>query len=175
MQSICKPLTSISSIIDPCQCNDISICTTAALSNSNIILIDEKEDETDEREYSPDDLTPSGSSILLHAADDSKIARKYRKKKRTTFTSSQLQQLETRFNQQKYLTKLDRCQLAQVLGLTEKHVKTWYQNRRTKWKRECTDEIWSREREHAAANMYTQHLQLKSINTSPSPKYTMVN
>lgn len=92
--------------------------------------------------------------------------KKYKKKKRTTFSSSQLQQLEMRFNQQKYLTKMDRCRMAAGLGLTEKHIKTWYQNRRTKWKRECTDEMWSRERETAAANMYTQHLQLKSLSSA---------
>lgn len=84
------------------------------------------------------------------------------KKKRTTFTSSQLESLEIRFSQQKYLTKHDRTKLASSLGLTEKHIKTWYQNRRTKWKRECSDEVWSKERETAAAAMYAQHLQLKS-------------
>ena len=84
------------------------------------------------------------------------------KKKRTTFSSSQLESLEIRFNQQKYLTKHDRSKLAASLGLTEKHIKTWYQNRRTKWKRECSDEVWSKERENAATAMYAQHLQLKS-------------
>ena len=84
------------------------------------------------------------------------------KKKRTTFSSSQLENLEIRFNEQKYLTKHDRSKLAATLGLTEKHIKTWYQNRRTKWKRECSDEVWSKERENAATAMYAQHLQLKS-------------
>ena len=97
----------------------------------------------------------------------------YQKKKRTTFTSSQLQQLESRFNQQKYLTKHDRSNLAQKLGLTEKHIKTWYQNRRTKWKKECTDEIWSRERESAAAVMYTQHLKIKSLSMNTSTDCTV--
>ena len=87
------------------------------------------------------------------------------KKKRTTFSSSQLESLEIRFNQQKYLTKHDRSKLAAALGLTEKHIKTWYQNRRTKWKRECSDEVWSKERESAAALMYAQHLQLKSVSS----------
>ena len=101
--------------------------------------------------------------------------KKYKKKKRTTFSSSQLQRLEARFSQQKYLTKLDRCKLAQTLGLTEKHVKTWYQNRRTKWKCECTDEAWSREREHAAAAMYTQHLQIKSLSSTSNSSSSQSN
>lgn len=131
---------------------------------------DEIEDLTGGEDDS--DTSSPGPSSSEHGgldegeAGSSRAEKKYKKKKRTTFTSSQLQQLETRFNQQKYLTKLDRCRMAQSLGLTEKHIKTWYQNRRTKWKRECTDEMWSRERENAAANMYTQHLQLKSMSGS---------
>lgn len=85
------------------------------------------------------------------------------KTRRTTFTNNQLRELKCNFTRQKYLTKLDRCALAERLGLTEKHVKTWYQNRRTKWKKECIEEIWSKERETAAANMYRQHLQLKRL------------
>ena len=91
----------------------------------------------------------------------------YKKKRRTTFTNNQLQELESKFLKQKYLTKLDRCLLAASLGLTEKHIKTWYQNRRTKWKKECTDTTWSKEREAAAAAMYNQYVQMKALKTSP--------
>ena len=87
----------------------------------------------------------------------------YKKKRRTTFTNNQLQELESKFLKQKYLTKLDRCLLASSLGLTEKHIKTWYQNRRTKWKKECTDTAWSKEREAAAAAMYNQYVQMKAL------------
>ena len=91
----------------------------------------------------------------------------YKKKRRTTFTNNQLQELESKFLKQKYLTKLDRCMLADSLGLTEKHIKTWYQNRRTKWKKECTDATWSKEREVAAAAMYNQYVQMKAFKTPP--------
>lgn len=91
----------------------------------------------------------------------------YKKKRRTTFTNNQLQELENKFIKQKYLTKLDRCMLADSLGLTEKHIKTWYQNRRTKWKKECTNATWSKEREVAAAAMYNQYVQIKAFKTSP--------
>lgn len=114
---------------------------------------EEEDEEEDEKEEAEEEETEIGSNWT----------RRKCKKKRTTFTSNQLKELERKFNQQKYLTKLDRCALAQRLGLTEKHVKTWYQNRRTKWKKECTEEAWSKERETAATNMYRQHLQLKSF------------
>lgn len=94
-------------------------------------------------------------------------SKRYKKKRRTTFTNNQLQELESKFLKQKYLTKLDRCMLADSLGLTEKHIKTWYQNRRTKWKKECTDTTWSKEREAAAAAMYNQYVQMKAFKTSP--------
>lgn len=42
----------------------------------------------------------------------------------------------TRFRSQKYLSVADRGQVAETLNLSETQVKTWYQNRRTKWKRQ---------------------------------------
>lgn len=84
------------------------------------------------------------------------------KKSRTSFTKGQIHKLEVKFDEQKYLTKLDRTQLAQELGLTEKHVKTWFQNRRTKWKKDCSDVDWSKHKEMAATLMYNQYLENKN-------------
>jgi hypothetical protein len=47
----------------------------------------------------------------------------------------QLIGLEKRFENQKYLSTPDRIQLAESLGLSQLQVKTWYQNRRMKWKK----------------------------------------
>lgn len=54
---------------------------------------------------------------------------------RTVFTDMQLIGLEKRFENQKYLSTPDRIQLAESLGLSQLQVKTWYQNRRMKWKK----------------------------------------
>ena len=86
----------------------------------------------------------------------------FSKKKRTAFTAKQLQELELKFSKQKYLTKADRMELAAALGLTEKHVKTWYQNRRTKWKRGTTEVEWSKQREFAATMMYHRFIRERS-------------
>lgn len=102
---------------------------------------------------------------------EKRIDGSFRKKKRTAFTTRQLQELEAKFAEQKYLTKSDRTRLAKRLGLTEKHVKTWYQNRRTKWKRGTTEAEWSRERENSAAAMYHQFVTEKnrhSLNSTHS-------
>lgn len=47
--------------------------------------------------------------------------------------------LERRFDSQKYLSTPDRADLARALGLTQLQVKTWYQNRRMKWKKQVYD------------------------------------
>uniref|UniRef100_A0AC34GLW8 Homeobox domain-containing protein n=1 Tax=Panagrolaimus sp. ES5 TaxID=591445 RepID=A0AC34GLW8_9BILA len=59
------------------------------------------------------------------------------RKARTIFTDKQLQELETTFDRQKYLSVQDRMDLAHRMGLSDTQVKTWYQNRRTKWKRQA--------------------------------------
>uniref|UniRef100_A0A1I8FY19 Homeobox domain-containing protein n=1 Tax=Macrostomum lignano TaxID=282301 RepID=A0A1I8FY19_9PLAT len=61
-----------------------------------------------------------------------------KRRRRTAFTHSQLQFLERRFHCQKYLSVADRADIAEQLELTETQVKTWYQNRRTKWKRQTS-------------------------------------
>ncbi|KAK6195494.1 hypothetical protein SNE40_000913 [Patella caerulea] len=58
------------------------------------------------------------------------------RKARTAFTDHQLSSLEKTFERQKYLSVQDRMELAAKLNLTDTQVKTWYQNRRTKWKRQ---------------------------------------
>ncbi|KAG5682708.1 hypothetical protein PVAND_012042 [Polypedilum vanderplanki] len=61
---------------------------------------------------------------------------KKQRKARTAFTDHQLQTLEKSFERQKYLSVQDRMELANKLNLSDTQVKTWYQNRRTKWKRQ---------------------------------------
>lgn len=44
-------------------------------------------------------------------------------------------ELEKKFENQKYLSPPERKRLAKVLQLSERQVKTWFQNRRAKWRR----------------------------------------
>ncbi|XP_015764587.1 PREDICTED: homeobox protein BarH-like 1 [Acropora digitifera] len=55
---------------------------------------------------------------------------------RTVFTRKQLLDLEQRFDKEKYLSTHGRNNLAHQLQLTPLQVKTWFQNRRMKWKKE---------------------------------------
>ncbi|XP_068152620.1 hematopoietically-expressed homeobox protein Hhex [Drosophila tropicalis] len=51
------------------------------------------------------------------------------------FTSQQTKNLESRFASSKYLSPEERRHLALQLKLTDRQVKTWFQNRRAKWRR----------------------------------------
>ena len=57
------------------------------------------------------------------------------RKSRTVFTDLQLRVLEKTFSEQRYLDSTSRAKLSQILGLNEAQVKTWFQNRRMKWKK----------------------------------------
>ncbi|XP_051472655.1 NK1 transcription factor-related protein 2 [Apus apus] len=55
---------------------------------------------------------------------------------RTAFTYEQLVALENKFRATRYLSVCERLSLALSLSLTETQVKIWFQNRRTKWKKQ---------------------------------------
>uniref|UniRef100_A0A8C6XBW0 NK1 homeobox 1 n=1 Tax=Naja naja TaxID=35670 RepID=A0A8C6XBW0_NAJNA len=55
---------------------------------------------------------------------------------RTAFTYEQLVALENKFKATRYLSVCERLNLALSLSLTETQVKIWFQNRRTKWKKQ---------------------------------------
>ncbi|XP_068212527.1 homeobox protein MSX-2-like [Palaemon carinicauda] len=90
--------------------------------------LDEGRDADDDPAGMPGD--PNSSS--LRRDDDKKKPRR----RRTAFTHAQLAYLERKFRVQKYLSVADRSDVAEALNLSETQVKTWYQNRRTKWKRQ---------------------------------------
>ncbi|KAI4874899.1 hypothetical protein NFI96_034471, partial [Prochilodus magdalenae] len=58
---------------------------------------------------------------------------------RTKFTSYQISRLEKTFNKHRYLGATQRKRIAEKLHLSETQVKTWFQNRRMKLKREVQD------------------------------------
>ncbi|NXF33046.1 NKX12 protein, partial [Nyctibius bracteatus] len=96
--------------------------------------------ERDE-EGSPADGTESQPAVR---PPGSEVARRRRaetgcgkpRRARTAFTYEQLVALENKFRATRYLSVCERLSLALSLSLTETQVKIWFQNRRTKWKKQ---------------------------------------
>ncbi|XP_070612617.1 ventral anterior homeobox 2 [Erythrolamprus reginae] len=62
------------------------------------------------------------------------------KRTRTSFTAEQLYRLELEFQRCQYVVGRERTELARQLNLSETQVKVWYQNRRTKQKKDQSRE-----------------------------------
>ncbi|XP_019624609.1 PREDICTED: barH-like 2 homeobox protein [Branchiostoma belcheri] len=92
-------------------------------------------DDDGEGDNSPDPTAAEGSS----EPEDS------RRRQRRLFSGHQVMELETRFSEKNYLSRIERICLANALNLSETQVKTWFQNRRTKARRKhLTGRYWGR-------------------------------
>ncbi|GAA6223640.1 NK1 transcription factor-related protein 2-like [Lates japonicus] len=94
-----------------------------------------KRDEPREKQHppagescSPEEAAPCPEKLRGSKAKSRRI--------RTAFTVEQLQILERSFRRCHYLSVLERHTIATALRLSETQVKIWFQNRRTKWKKE---------------------------------------
>ncbi|KJH41805.1 homeobox domain protein [Dictyocaulus viviparus] len=93
------------------------------------LLTSTHESKQSEKLYS--DPEPAMSSPIENNNNNGKNRRK-----RTTFTQYQATILEKEYLSERYMVRDKRSQLAESLGLSEAQVKTWFQNRRAKDKRE---------------------------------------
>ena len=81
-----------------------------------------------------DSRTDCKSNNRSRVSENSKSSKSRRA--RTAFTYEQLVALENKFKTTRYLSVCERLNLALSLSLTETQVKIWFQNRRTKWKKQ---------------------------------------
>ncbi|XP_053682794.1 homeobox protein GBX-2 [Sabethes cyaneus] len=105
----------------------------------------------------------SRSEVLLNPedTDDTQLDESSRRKKkaRTTFTGRQIFELEKQFEVKKYLSSSERTEMAKLLNVTETQVKIWFQNRRTKWKKQDS--------EYSSVNPNKEPKAPKTPSTSP--------
>ncbi|KAF3708579.1 Homeobox protein vent1 [Channa argus] len=93
-------------------------------------------------QYSPTSPNKScdySSGSESEVGDDSEGEATQQRRLRTKFTSEQISKLENTFRKHKYLGAPQRRKIAEKLNLSETQVKTWFQNRRMKLKREVQD------------------------------------
>ncbi|XP_003218649.2 homeobox protein HMX2 [Anolis carolinensis] len=105
--------------------------------------------EEKERPFAP--ASSPASPALLGVERGPREASSAKKKTRTVFSRSQVYQLESTFDLKRYLSSSERACLASSLQLTETQVKTWFQNRRNKWKRQLSAELEAANMAHASA------------------------
>ncbi|CAI9733209.1 ventral anterior homeobox 2-like [Octopus vulgaris] len=84
------------------------------------------------------------------------------KRSRTTFSKEQLYFLEEEFQRKQYMVGKERSQLAKRLCLTETQVKVWFQNRRTKSKRDKCRETMDMAKDLFPADNLLKYLQPSS-------------
>lgn len=80
------------------------------------------------------------------------------RKPRQAYSAKQLDKLESEFKHDKYLSVNKRMELSKNLNLTEIQIKTWFQNRRTKWKKQLTSRLKIAQRQGMYANAYLSTL-----------------
>ena len=101
-----------------------TVCTlTKSCLPTNIYISGDDEDTSRKRDDDGD-----------NCSDSDKLTTKSRRA-RMRFTPTQIQMLEQQFQEQHYLLPADRKILAMALRMTERQVKTWFQNKRAQYKR----------------------------------------
>ncbi|NP_001161490.1 vent 1 transcription factor [Saccoglossus kowalevskii] len=110
------------------------------------------------------------SPSVSETSSDGSDSNPRRKKARTAFTNEQIGLLEKRFRLQKYLSATERVEFAESIGLTDTQVKTWFQNRRMKWKRQKKDgdDVPHHVGVYPYPMQYPSHPGLSSMVSSPS-------
>lgn len=104
-------------------------CTDDEIDNNSSM------EETDDiNDFTDIDVDDTGDEKRCHSVDSFKSGKPRRA--RTAFTYEQLVALENKFKTTRYLSVCERLNLALSLNLTETQVKIWFQNRRTKWKKQ---------------------------------------
>ncbi|XP_044736690.1 hematopoietically-expressed homeobox protein HHEX-like [Chrysoperla carnea] len=100
-------------------------------------------DNTPRRDYSNNNLSTNITHYfnrsLPNPLECSRYFKPYKRKGgQVRFTPFQTEALEKKFSSNKYLSPDDRKEIADLLVLSDRQVKTWFQNRRAKWRRTTT-------------------------------------
>ncbi|XP_045469458.1 homeobox protein ceh-31-like [Harmonia axyridis] len=94
------------------------------------------------------------------------------RKPRQAYSAKQLERLESEFKIDKYLSVSKRMELSKALSLTEVQIKTWFQNRRTKWKKQLTTRLKIAQRQGLFPSHYFSSSPTQQYSAIFNPYYT---
>ncbi|XP_065209926.1 homeobox protein vent1B-like [Planococcus citri] len=118
-------------------------------------------------------LSGNSSSNFLGLQAPKPVGRRSRKpgldrKPRQAYSAKQLERLESEFKIDKYLSVSKRMELSKALNLTEVQIKTWFQNRRTKWKKQLASRLKMATHRQGAPLYFPAAHQYPSLFSNPS-------
>ncbi|XP_058473723.1 homeobox protein pnx [Solea solea] len=146
LQHIHRTPFSVEDILDPTKFTRRTLSEEDAAANDSSI----RRDEPREKQLPPAGECCSPEEEALPSPEAKKSRRV-----RTAFTVGQLHILECSFHRCHYLSVLERHTIAAALHLSETQVKIWFQNRRTKWKKERVHTGTDTEEEHGYMAPFT--------------------
>ncbi|XP_071392021.1 homeobox protein pnx [Centroberyx affinis] len=96
----------------------------------------------------PEEAAACPGQLSSDCREDRRSSKGKSRRIRTAFSLEQLRILELSFQSCHYLSVLERHAIASALRLSETQVKIWFQNRRTKWKKERQGKEPEEEQQH---------------------------